>query len=68
LAKKKVEEKEKQPKRKRSVTLEASESSSAFCYLTTEEEILDTVTPTIEHDAIQAAAIREPQDQEYECF
>jgi len=77
LAKKKAEEKarkvshqKKQQKRKRTGTLEASESSSAFRNSTTEEETLiseDTVPPISEHDAIQAAVTPEQQDQEYEC-
>ena len=44
---------------------EASESSPPSQNSTTEE------TGTAEHDAIQAAAIAEPQDQDYEyceCF
>jgi len=52
----KVSHQKKQPK----CTFEASESSSAFCNLTTVEEIQDTVTPTSEHDAIKAGAIPEP--------
>ena len=67
----KVPKQKKQPKCERSVTLEVSESSPP---LTTEVETLmsniiaeDTVTHTAEHNAIQAAAIPEPQDPDYEC-
>ena len=76
LAKKKVEGKtrkvshqKKQPNCKRSVTLEATKSSPALRNSTTQEETVISdgpVIPTAEHDVIQAAAISEPQDQEYE--
>ena len=77
MAKKKAKEKarkvshqKKQPKRKRSVTLEATESSSALRNATTVEETVISdgpVASTAEHDVIETPAIPEPQDQEYEC-
>ena len=51
-----------------------SESSPPSRNLTTEEILTsnvtaeNTVTHTTEHDALQAAALSEPQDQDYECY
>jgi len=62
----KVSHQKKKPKYKRSITLEATKSSSALRNSTTGEETVISdgpVIPTADHDVIQAAAISEPQDQ-----